>query len=345
MKINRKVLIELNKVYSLAPLCIDGRNCFLAAAEKQDPCYLFSEDGEVLEKIWDGPGGVMTMEQVPGTDGCFLATFEFYSPNDGKNARIIIAERGPEGWKTRTLADLPMVHRFGILQRNGVSYLLACTVKNDYETRDDWRQPGAVYAAPLPEDLSPYSEAHQLRLYPVMAGLYRNHGFCKLPDTGEGECALIGSDEGVFHLTPPSERGGAWTIRHLLDTPASDAVLLDFDGDGQEELGIITPFHGDALEVYHITEEGSYALCYACPDPMEMLHATWPGIRKGRPVWFFGCRKGCMETRMLYYENGWKQELIDGHAGAANCLQLSENVLIAANHTIGQVCMYRLEED
>ena len=344
MQIEKKLLAELDKCYSLAKLNYHGRPCFLAAAEGPDPCYLFSEDGELLEKVWDGPGGVMSMEAVPGREGAFLATHEFYSPDNGKQARIVLAEPDAgQGFSVRTLCDLPLVHRFGILSRNGVSYLLACTVKHDYEYPDDWRQPGAVYAAPLPEDLSEYGEGHQLRLYPIMTGLWHNHGFCKLAKSAWEE-ALIGSDEGVFRLTPPSEAGGAWKIRKLLDVPASDAVMADFDGDGEEEIGVITPFHGDGLEIWHKRKnDNTYERVYRHPYAMEMLHATWCGSFHGRLVWFVGCRKGVRQTLMISWQNGaWQADHIDDEAGAANCLQLDENRLVAANHTSGQVVLYTI---
>ncbi len=91
MKIEKKVISNLNKCYALTEVPFQGKHCFLVAAEKTDPCYLFSEDGEKLETVWDGPGGVMTMTPVPGADGQFLSTQLFYSPNDSLNAKIIIA--------------------------------------------------------------------------------------------------------------------------------------------------------------------------------------------------------------------------------------------------------------
>ena len=43
----------------MSELDYKGEHCFLVAAEKQDPCYLFSEDGERLETVWEEPGGGM----------------------------------------------------------------------------------------------------------------------------------------------------------------------------------------------------------------------------------------------------------------------------------------------
>ena len=74
MKVSKKVISNLNKCYAISSLKFKGSNCFLVAAEKSDPCYLFSESGELLETVWTQPGGVMTMTPVPNSDGQFLAT-------------------------------------------------------------------------------------------------------------------------------------------------------------------------------------------------------------------------------------------------------------------------------
>ena len=108
MKVEKKVISNLSKCYAMSEVTVEGKHCFLVAAEKTDKCLLFAEDGTELETVWTEPGGVMTMTPVPGADGQFLATHKFYSPNDSKNAKIVIATRKGKGdWEIRTLCEAP----------------------------------------------------------------------------------------------------------------------------------------------------------------------------------------------------------------------------------------------
>ena len=249
MKVEKKVISNLNKCYSISELTYEGAHCFLVAAEKHDPCLLFSEDGTQLDTVWTEPGGVMTMTPVPGTDGQFLATHRFYSPNDSAEAKIVIvtAQAGG-GWEIRTLCDAPFAHRFGILKRAGQHYLIVCCLKTGHEYKEDWRFPGACFGAELPSDLSSFDENHQLKLTLIKDGLLRNHGYSRIRHGGH-DAALIGCEEGTFLFDPPAVPGAKWSVTQIHHVPSSDSVLIDLDGDGKPELGCIAPFHGSSLTI------------------------------------------------------------------------------------------------
>ena len=258
MKVEKKVVANLNKCYAISELPFKGQHCFLVAAEKQDPCYLFSEDGGLLDTVWKEPGGVMTMAPVPGADGQFLATHRFYSPNDSLEAKIVIVTYKEDGnWEVRTLCKAPFVHRFGILSRGGVNYLIVCCLKTGHEYKNDWRFPGACFGAELPADLSSFDEDHPLALTLIKDGMLKNHGY-SLIRRGGHDAALVGCEQGTFVFNPPAVRGADWEVEQILSIPSSDSVLIDFDGDGRLELGCISPFHGNSLTIYHLDEHGNY---------------------------------------------------------------------------------------
>lgn len=343
----KTIMAELEKCYSIAPLVYQGRQHILVAAEKKNRCILFDAGGKEQATVWEEPGGVMTMVQVPGTDGQFLATHKFYSPNDSKEAKIVIADPDGRGnWNIRTLAELPFVHRFDILTSGGENYLIACTLKSGHEHKDDWSSPGRVYAAKLPDDLSCFDEAHQLQLEIIKGVMLKNHGYYRIVEDGKAS-ALVCSDNGVFRFYPPKAPGDEWQEEQLLDQPASDAAMADLDGDGKMELVVLSPFHGDEVSVYKEIE-GRYEKVYQYPEKAEFLHAIWTGKLGGKTVVVLGHRKGARRLFALVWADGqYSFKTIDDDCGPANAYGYTyegRDILVTTNREINQIAMYTFEE-
>lgn len=348
MKINKKVISNLTKCYSIAPLKYKDKEHFLVAAEKQDPCLLFDIDGNQVDVVWNEPGGVMSMVQVPGSDGQFLATHRFYSPNDSKEAKIVIVTPISEGnWEVRTLVDIPHVHRFDIVHRNGVNYLIACALKSGHEYKDDWSMPGKVLAAVLPDCLDEFHEDNQLEMTVIKEEMLKNHGYYKVMEEGV-ETSVISAENGVYQFIAPEVAGGEWTINQLIDTPASDAVLIDLDGDGEKELAVLAPFHGAQICIYK-NINGTFEQVYEYEKDAEFLHAIYGGNLCGKPALVIGHRQGARNLMAFTYnEDGCKyqMEIIDPNCGSANVFHYirdGKDVMIATNREIDEVAMYEIE--
>lgn len=341
MKVEKKVISNLTLCYCVAPLLYQGEPHFLVASEKEYPCLLFDSMGKQVEEIWKEPGGTMSAVQLPGADGAFLAVQKFYSPNRSKEAKIVLCWRTEDGWKVRTLVELPYVHRFDILQRDGRSYLLACCLKSGYEYKDDWRFPGKTYACPLPENLVELPAGEGLSLTLLKDNMLKNHGYSRHIKNGV-MTGIVTSDEGVFRFTPPASGEEAWTIEQMLSDPASDAVLVDFDGDGEEEILTISPFHGDTLRIYH-KGTGGYRLEYEYEKKLAFAHAICAANIGGENIAVVGHRKAGRDLLAVRYRNGYFLETIDQDVGPANVLHSrvsGEDILIAANRETNEVAYY-----
>lgn len=350
IKVEKKVISNLTKCYSIAPLYYKGKEHFLVAAEKVDKCILFDTDGKEEEVVWEEPGGVMTMVQVPGSDGQFLATHKFYSPNDSKEAKIVkVTPDGKGRWEVKTLVDLPFVHRFDILERGGIRYLIACALKSDHEYKDDWRFPGKVYAAVLPEDLSVFDENNQLELTVLKDNMLKNHGYYRVEDDGVNT-AVISCDNGIYQFVPPEKEGGEWEIRTLTTDAASDAVMVDFDGDGEKEIAAIAPFHGDRIRFYKKVD-GVYNIVFEFDESREFLHSIYGGKLCGRTAFVTGHRKGQRDLMAFFYnkEKGtYEMEYIDRDCGSANVYHYTKDgkdMLVSTNREIDEIALYTITEE
>lgn len=347
MKVEKKIISRLTKCYSIAPLHDRGQDCVLVAAEKTDRCLLFDRKGRILDTVWEEPGGTMSMVQVPESDGQFLATHKFYSPNDSADAEIVIVSHKEDGeWEVRTLVKLPHVHRFDIVRRNGINYLIACTLKSGHKFKDDWSVPGKVYAAVLPEDLSIFDRGHQLKIQVIKENMLKNHGYYRIVENDMDTC-LISADCGVYRFFPPVDINGEWEIDQLLDTPSSDAVLVDFDGDGEKELAVLSPFHGDKICIYKKLDKG-FERVYEYEKPADFTHAIYGGSLCGKQVLIVGHRKAERNLIVFWWdeEKGYCWELIDEDCGSANVFHFvdeGKDILISANRENDEIAMYTLE--
>lgn len=285
------------------------------------------------------------MVQIPGSDGWFLATQEFYSPNDSANAKIVLVRPECGNWKIQIVKELPFCHRFSIITRNDVHYLICCTLKSAHAYKDDWSVPGAIYVGELPGDIENYHLEHQLELTLLEDGLLKNHGYATI-SSSDGDYSLIGTENGVYKVIPPANRGAEWTCEQIVKDPVSDMVLCDFDQDGEDEMLVISPFHGDQVSVYKKTG-GTYQLIWKCPFLMPMAHAIWSYPIYGKNTTIIGYRKGNRDLVEVYYEAGeYKTHVLAADVGAANVYLFEENdivKLVAANRETNEIAFYAVE--
>ena len=345
MKATKTVIGSLEKCYALGIFHYDGIDHIAVAAEKQNSCYTFDACGKRIDTLWEGPGGVMTLTQVPGKP-ILLATRKFYSPNDSAEANIVYCRKVDGEWTVETLCRLPFVHRFGILTRGNRHYLIACTLKSAHAFKNDWTCPGRIWAAPLPEDVTEYNESNQLNMKPLVSGLTKNHGFTICRE-GNDTFAMVASENGVYKVCPPETDDGEWTVEQLLNIPASDILYLDFDGDGERELLVLSPFHGDTLTI-HKQINGEMKEVYRHDKAMPFLHAIWGEAIEGRAYAFIGCRQADRDLIALYYDaekQDYVYDTLDQGAGAANVLYYraeNRHLLFAANRETDEIAMYEL---
>lgn len=344
MQYKKQIIGTLEKCYSLSPINAAGQACFLVAAEKHAPCYLFDLAGNLLDEVWKEPGGVMTMVPVPGREETFLATHQFYSPNDSKDAKLVCARKIGETWKITTIAEMPFVHRFDIIPAGGVNYVLACTLKSGHEYKNDWRSPGKLYMGVLGEN-----PEKPVQFSPLLDGLGHNHGYTRYVENGKIS-GIVSCDQGVFRVTPPETSARSWNVRQLTNQPASDAVLIDLDGDGQPELLTISPFHGDTVTIWHRDGE-TYVPVYEYPEKLPFLHAICGGTVYDRPTVYVGNREG--ERLLLGFwwdpDSGrYQAETVDRDAGPANCMLFERDghpALLAANRETNEIAVYDILPD
>jgi hypothetical protein len=236
---------------------------------------------------------------------------------------------------------MPFAHRIDLIQLHGELVLLASTLCSGKATREDWSQPGGVFAAALDEN------AHgPLEWRPLAEGLHTNHGMDRAHLGGTlGDGYLLSCREGLFHLALPPTPGAPWPLEQVAEGEHSDAFAFDVEGRGTADIFAIRPFHGNVL--CHYRFDGTDWQQHIIAEDLPFGHVVWAGEILGRPGLIAGARRGEAGLRLYRFSGGkYTRETIDTGIGAAQ-LRVYEStperaLLLASGRGTDEVLHYEL---
>ena len=286
LRVNRISLAKLEAGYAVATIRLNGTMYYLAGSEAEGGGYvLINSKTKAVFSLNGIDGGIMSFIPIPEKEGAFLAIQKFYPVFRSEEAQIVHVQMIPKPDATVTcrveaVCKLPFVHRIALVGKPGNRKIIAATLCGGKEFTDDWSSPGAVYEIQMPETFDGNAFAN-----PILLGLHKNHGMYLSQFHGE-ESIWIGAQEGVLELREIEE--GTWMIRKVIDIPTGDMWLSDIDGDGNQEMAVIQPFHGNKLAVYRKNGK-KYEEIFS--SPLEFGHVVWMGQIFGE-FYVIGCSRG-----------------------------------------------------
>ena len=344
MKFTKRILEEQDHCYAVAVMEADGAPHAFFAAENRGGCFAWDCDTLTRRKaVWEQPGGTMSIVPIPGRPGEFLAVQKFFRLYDWEEACLVWARPDGLGYQVKELFTLPYLHRFDLLQRDGRTWFIGCTLAAHKQTRDDWSCPGSVYTALLPQNPEQPFELSVLR-----DDLYQNHGYARLRRDGY-DAGLITCGQGVFLAVPPPAGERDWKLEQLMDQPTSDADAIDIDGDGELEIAAIEPFHGRYFRIYKQLN-GVWEQVFQHPEVSEFYHVVRAGTLCGRPVFLGGCRRGKQQLFAVTWDAGrrrFETHIVDEGVGPSNAVIYngpSGDCIFAADREAAQAAVYFAED-
>ena len=327
--------MEVEQVYTANAFRI-GDETFVAAGSETTPqVFLHNLKKGTSELVSDCPGGVMSFVPVPGNPDMFFSIMGLFPPFVGADAGLFMHVRTSDGWKTVKQMPLPFAHRCDILETEGKNWVFAASVSRFKENPADWSCKGEVYVIGFDENGEPVAPK---LLY---SSLTRNHGMLKYR-TGDKEIMCVSGAEGIFGFIPGTD--GSWKIEKLFDREVSEFGFVDMDGDGQDELVTIEPFHGNTLNIYRKKDE-TWSPIFT--DSLSFGHGLSCGLFRGKPVIVVGNRRGTFTLDMFTAKDPAKgvfeRHQIEQDAGPTQTLVFSSegvDYILSANQRQNQVVLY-----
>ncbi len=331
MKIEKRVYGVLEKAYCLNFLPLKNAMTLIAASEKEGGgCVRYDFDSGAATQVWENRGGTMTI--CPTDDrGGVLAVQNFFMGFQAETARIVCTQQDEKGvyGKEQVFAELPFVHRFGLVEANDHSakYVVACTVTTAKDNRDDWSRAGSVL-------ISEYDTPFTKPVFTERCKLHKNHGYWHGTYNGR-DVVFISAEEGLFALYPPKTKGAAFEMEPILSREISDAVAVDIDNDGIDEIMAIEKFHGNLVTI-NKRVNGEWVVVYE--TEATFAHALWAGKLLGRNSFLMSYRKNDAELLLFTQaaDGSIEKTRIDAHIATPNIDVFQKNgkaYIVAADRT------------
>ena len=280
---------------------------------------------------------LVTDAEQPGELYAIMGCFPGYKFQTGAIYRI---RREAGQWVSTKLVDLPFAHRIDFVTRGGSRYLMAASLAAFKKDPADWSQPGCLYACRVPKH-----SGEKWVLAPVLEGIHRNHGLLVARLSGR-KSLLVSGTEGLF-AADLEQTGSSWVFDPVLKDEVSEVVVYDVDGDGQDELVTIEPFHGNFLRVYRRVS-GRYEKAWE--GELAFGHGLMAGKLAGAPGILVSNRAGSQDLVLFQFAptkgRGLSEPVrtvVDAGAGAANMLILGSagaDLILATNQTAGEIAVY-----
>lgn len=346
MNIKKIILDEMYRAYSTGYVTIDNELHLIVASEAIDgSCYAYSgKDFSEKKVVWEKAGGTMSIVEIPNSNGEFLAVQEFFPGFNGKTSKVVHVKMIDGKFIVNDFIDLPYLHRFDLIEVNGVIHFIGASLCTSKTEREDWSDPGKIHVGILPKDLSKGME-----LEIIYEDLTHNHGYYRSTYKGD-KAGYVTSDEGVFVCVAPKDETSKWEVHQIINRAVSDVALVDINQDGKLEILSIEPFHGKDIYIYN-EENGKFKETYHLNRELEFAHAIAGTTILGQEAFVCGIRRLNAELFFLTYnkeKNDYDLTLIDEGCGPANIVVINQkdrDIILAANNTIHEVAVYLITKD
>jgi hypothetical protein len=278
----------------------------------------------------------MSFVPVPGLVDIFISIMGLFPPFIGGEAGIFLHKRRNGEWHTSRALHLPFAHRCEILNREGKNYLFAATVSTFKENPQDWSNPGELHLielGPDPED--------KWTSRVVAGNVTKNHGMTRTRINGI-ETLCISGQEGLFYLE--QRYGDDWFLQPMFEREVSEMTFIDLDGDGQDEMVTIEPFHGETINVYkHSGNKWELRIS----DSLSFGHGLSSGIFQQKPVIIVGNRSGSLALESFSIQDLSKGKftrmVLEENAGPTQTQVFSVggmDYIMSANQRKNEVALY-----